>query len=117
MPARRITALATAFTLSAASLGLWAAGGFSAQAATLPTPDHTVVVVFENHAYSQVVGTSSAPYINSLKSGGANLTAFTPRPIPASPTTSPCSPDRRRASPTTPATRPASARRPTWRRN
>ncbi|MGI5162506.1 alkaline phosphatase family protein [Microbispora sp. CA-102843] len=84
MPSRRITALATAFTLSAASLGLWAAGG-CAQTATLPTPDHTVVVVFENHAYSQVIGSSSAPYINSLKSGGANLTAFYAETHPSQP--------------------------------
>ncbi|WP_182886731.1 alkaline phosphatase family protein [Microbispora sp. H10885] len=85
MPSRRITALAAALTLSAASLGLWAAGGFSAQAATLPTPDHTVVVVFENHAYSQIIGSSSAPYINSLKSGGANLTAFYAETHPSQP--------------------------------
>ncbi|GLW26386.1 alkaline phosphatase family protein [Microbispora triticiradicis] len=85
MPSRRITALAAALTLSAASLGLWAAGGLSAQAATLPTPDHTVVVVFENHAYSQIIGSSSAPYINSLKSGGANLTAFYAETHPSQP--------------------------------
>ncbi|WP_327047975.1 alkaline phosphatase family protein [Microbispora sp. NBC_01189] len=85
MPSRRITALAAALTLSAASLGLWATGGIGAQAATLPTPDHTVVVVFENHAYSQVVGSSSAPYINSLKSGGANLTAFYGETHPSQP--------------------------------
>ncbi|WP_405087076.1 alkaline phosphatase family protein [Microbispora sp. NBC_01389] len=85
MPSRRITALAAALTLSAASLGLWATGGIGARAATLPTPDHTVVVVFENHAYSQVVGSSSAPYINSLKSGGANLTAFYGETHPSQP--------------------------------
>ncbi|XVQ89457.1 alkaline phosphatase family protein [Microbispora siamensis] len=85
MPSRRITALATAFTLSTASLGLWAAGGSSAQAATLPTPDHTVVVVFENHAYSQIIGSSSAPYINSLKTGGANLSAFYAETHPSQP--------------------------------
>ena len=39
----------------------------------VPTPDHVMVVVMENHAYSQVIGSSSAPYINSLKAGGANL--------------------------------------------
>ncbi|ABD10123.1 phosphatidylinositol-3-phosphate phosphatase [Frankia casuarinae] len=47
-----------------------------ARAAALPSPDHVVVVVFENHSYSQIIGSSSAPYINNtLKSGGANLTA------------------------------------------
>ncbi|MFJ8195918.1 alkaline phosphatase family protein [Streptomyces sp. NPDC096152] len=71
------TALASAFALAAVSAGLWTGlgGSSSAQAAAgVPNPDHVVVVVFENHAYSQVIGSSSAPYINSLKSGGANLT-------------------------------------------
>ncbi|KOV71223.1 acid phosphatase [Streptomyces sp. MMG1121] len=50
-------------------------GGASAHAASaVPSPDHVIVVVLENHAYSQVIGSSSAPYINSLKSGGASLT-------------------------------------------
>ncbi|MDF3297232.1 alkaline phosphatase family protein [Streptomyces tropicalis] len=68
------TALASATALAAA--GLWAGlSGPPAQAATgVPAPDHVVVVVFENHAYGEVIGSSSAPYLNSLKSGGANLT-------------------------------------------
>ncbi|GAA0610255.1 alkaline phosphatase family protein [Streptomyces crystallinus] len=77
IPRRTRTALFTALGLAAGSAGLWAGlGGTSAASTTaaLPTPDHTVVVVFENHAYDQVIGSSSAPYINSLKSGGANLT-------------------------------------------
>ncbi|MCF3172666.1 acid phosphatase [Streptomyces sioyaensis] len=72
---RTLTALAGAMALTAASLGLWAATGSTAQAAGLPAPDHVVVVVLENHAYTQVIGSSSAPYINNtLKAGGANLT-------------------------------------------
>ncbi|MFJ2648070.1 alkaline phosphatase family protein [Streptomyces sp. NPDC087420] len=70
-----LTALAGAAGLAAASLGLWAATGSTAQAAALPAPDHVVVVVMENHAYSQVVGSSGAPYLNNtLKAGGATLT-------------------------------------------
>lgn len=63
-----------AASLVAVSLGLW--GNVpGAQAAALPTPDHVVVVVFENHAYEQVIGSSSAPYLNNtLKAGGASLT-------------------------------------------
>lgn len=73
-PRRTLTALGAGLGLVAGSLGLWAATG-TAQAAALPTPDHVVVVVLENHAYSQVVGSSSAPYINNtLKAGGATLT-------------------------------------------
>ncbi|MCK9927006.1 alkaline phosphatase family protein [Frankia sp. Mgl5] len=71
-PRLALGALAVVVAL-AASFGVWRAA--PARAASLPTPDHVVVVVFENHAYSQVIGSSSAPYINSLKTGGANLTA------------------------------------------
>ncbi|MFF1871747.1 alkaline phosphatase family protein [Streptomyces sp. CB03911] len=75
-PRRPLTALAAGFGLVAGSLGIWAATGSTAQAvAGLPTPDHVIVVVMENHAYSQVIGSSSAPYINNtLKAGGASLT-------------------------------------------
>jgi hypothetical protein len=75
-PARRtLTALASAAGLVAGSLGLWAAAGTAHATTALPTPDHVVVVVMENHAYSQVIGSSSAPYLNSLAQGGATLTA------------------------------------------
>jgi hypothetical protein len=43
-------------------------------AAGLPRPDHLVVVIEENHSYSDVIGSSSAPYINSLASQGATFT-------------------------------------------
>ncbi|MFI9201427.1 alkaline phosphatase family protein [Streptomyces sp. NPDC053048] len=76
-------ALTTAFGLAATSLGLWAAD--SAAAPALPTPDHVVVVVFENRAYNQVMGSSSAPYINSLAAGGANLTASYAETHPSQP--------------------------------
>ncbi|MBJ6638420.1 acid phosphatase [Streptomyces sp. DHE7-1] len=72
---RARTLVASVTALAAAAIGLWTGlGGESAHAAgAVPSPDHVVVVVFENHAYSQVIGSSSAPYINSLRSGGANL--------------------------------------------
>jgi hypothetical protein len=41
---------------------------------SLPVPDHVVVVMEENHAYSQIIGSSSAPYINSLANAGALFT-------------------------------------------
>ncbi|MGZ4098194.1 MAG: alkaline phosphatase family protein [Bacteroidia bacterium] len=34
--------------------------------AQLPKPDHIVVVMFQNKNYSSIVGSSNAPYINSL---------------------------------------------------
>ncbi|MFJ9458033.1 alkaline phosphatase family protein [Kitasatospora sp. NPDC101447] len=81
-PARRrrirpLTTLAAGLGLAAGSLGLWSAGGSAAAdtAAGLPAPDHVVVVVLENHAYSQVIGSPDAPYINdTLVAGGAQLT-------------------------------------------
>jgi hypothetical protein len=72
---RSLSALAGALALTATSIGVWAATASTAEAAALPTPDHVVVVVLENHAYSQVIGSSSAPYLNNtLKAGGAGLT-------------------------------------------
>ncbi|MEV4740266.1 alkaline phosphatase family protein [Streptomyces sp. NPDC049555] len=62
---------------------LWAPD--SAAATAVPTPDHVVVVVFENHAYDQVIGSSSAPYINALAKDGANLTASYAETHPSQP--------------------------------
>jgi hypothetical protein len=45
--------------------------GGPASSAVVPTPAHTVIVVMENHSYSEVIG---APYIASLVKGGANMT-------------------------------------------
>jgi acid phosphatase len=42
--------------------------------AKLPTPAHVVIVMEENHGYSQVIGSSQAPYINTLASQGALFT-------------------------------------------
>src|SRR5437762_124224 len=44
-----------------------------AQAAP-PKPDHVVIVIEENHSYSQIIGSASAPYINSLAGQGALFT-------------------------------------------
>ncbi|MER5542111.1 alkaline phosphatase family protein [Streptomyces sp. NPDC002589] len=73
---RARTVVASSAALAAAAVGLWTGvGEGSAHAAgAVPTPDHVVVVVMENHAYSQVIGSSKAPYVNSLVSGGASLT-------------------------------------------
>jgi acid phosphatase len=74
MKRKRIAAVGTA---AAAIIGLATAvtgGSPSAQAATsVPVFDHIVLVTFENHAYSQINGSSSAPYFNSLASQGAKF--------------------------------------------
>src|SRR6187455_1705022 len=51
------------FILSQACFIFCAAEGYSAY---IPTPDHVVIVVLENHGFDQVVGSAAAPYINSL---------------------------------------------------
>jgi len=43
---------------------------------TLPRPAHIVLVIDENQAYSSIIGSSSAPYINSLLSD-SNTALFT----------------------------------------
>lgn len=43
-------------------------------AAILPRPDHIVVVVEENHAYNQIIGSTDAPYINELAGRGMLFT-------------------------------------------
>ncbi len=34
----------------------------------LPSPDHVFIIVLENHSFSQVIGSPSMPYLNSLAS-------------------------------------------------
>jgi len=41
---------------------------------TLPRPDHVVIVVEENRAYSEIIGNREAPYINSLARRGMLFT-------------------------------------------
>lgn len=41
---------------------------------TVPQFDHVVVVVEENHSYSDIIGNSSAPYLNSLAQQGVSFT-------------------------------------------
>ncbi|MFZ0296128.1 MAG: alkaline phosphatase family protein [Candidatus Sulfotelmatobacter sp.] len=48
--------------------------GAGADAQALPRPAHVAVVMEENHAYSQIIGSPEAPYINTLASEGALFT-------------------------------------------
>lgn len=43
----------------------------AAVAGILPRPDHVVMVIEENQAYSDIIGNSMAPYINALAQQGA----------------------------------------------
>jgi phosphatidylinositol-3-phosphatase len=47
-----------------------------ADAATVPAYDHVFLAVMENHSYSEIVGSSSAPYFNSILSSGALATSY-----------------------------------------
>src|SRR5215475_2202688 len=40
----------------------------------VPRPDHVVIVIEENHSYSEIIGSFAAPYINSLVAQGALFT-------------------------------------------
>jgi acid phosphatase len=46
----------------------------TAPVAGVPQPAHVVVVVLENHAYGQVIGSSDAPFLNGLTRRGALFT-------------------------------------------
>ena len=43
-------------------------------AGSIPVPDHVVIVMEENHGYAEIIGSKSAPYINSLAAAGALFT-------------------------------------------
>ncbi len=43
-------------------------------AATLPRPDHVVIVIEENQPYGAIIGSANAPYINTLANNGAVFT-------------------------------------------
>src|SRR5262249_2041976 len=45
-----------------------------AQIPGVTPPDHIVIVIEENHSFSEIIGSSSAPYINGLAKQGALMT-------------------------------------------
>lgn len=69
----RLRLTAAALIAGAAALAPLAPAA-TAGAAALPRPAHVVVVIEENHSYAQIIGSSSAPYINSLAAQGALFT-------------------------------------------
>ena len=40
----------------------------------MPRPSHTIVVMMENHSYSDIIGNQGAPYLNKLAAKGALFT-------------------------------------------
>jgi hypothetical protein len=51
----------------------------------VPRPGHVMIVIEENHAYGEVVGAPTAPYITSLAREGANFTASFAETHPSQP--------------------------------
>ncbi len=45
-----------------------------ASSATVPAPDHIVLVMMENHSYSDIIGNRAAPFINGLARHGTLFT-------------------------------------------
>ncbi len=69
-----VTGLVTAVALVPG--GHSAAPATKLAASTVPQYSHVVVVMEENHSYSDIIGdTTAAPYMNSLATGGALLTS------------------------------------------
>jgi acid phosphatase len=75
--------LAVVFAILVLGMGHWGFGDEQPSAskaaplswpADLPRYDHVVIVVEENKDYEEIIGKSSAPYINKLKAEGANFT-------------------------------------------
>ena len=46
------------------------------QAAAVPAFDHVFVIVMENHSYNQIIGSTAAPYINSLATSNGLATGY-----------------------------------------
>ncbi len=80
----RLAVIAVVLTLAACSAGGAAPAGTSAVSSStgagrdgavgvVPRRDHVVVVVMENHSYSDVIGRASAPYINGLAAQGVSF--------------------------------------------
>ncbi|HEX4079095.1 MAG TPA: alkaline phosphatase family protein [Rhizomicrobium sp.] len=59
-------------TLLAAASFACASGALAGK--SVPTPAHVIIVMEENHSYSEIIGNSEAPYINSLAKAGALFT-------------------------------------------
>jgi acid phosphatase len=59
---------------AAASHPAASAAASPATTGTVPQPAHTIVVVLENRAFGQVIGSPDAPYLNQLAHQGASFT-------------------------------------------
>jgi hypothetical protein len=82
----RVALLVAIAAVLTALPGAAARGGVCGAAATPPaTYDHVVWIVLENHAYSQIVGSPSAPYLNRLARSCGLATRFSAEAHPSLP--------------------------------
>jgi hypothetical protein len=72
--AAAVALLTTGVTAAVASASPASPAATKAAAAVVPRPDHVVLVMFENHDYTQINGSSSAPTFNSMAAQGAKFT-------------------------------------------
>lgn len=72
MLSRRAALKASASTAVVLSAG--ASAETTRPATPMPAPDHIVVVVLENHSFSQIIDGNDAPFIQELAQGGALFT-------------------------------------------
>lgn len=63
-----------AIALAMSALALSATPTLGGSAPPLPRPDHIVMVIEENHSYSQIIDSPDAPYMNRLATQGAVFT-------------------------------------------
>ena len=71
---RRLALLAAATLLVSLSSPVFASA--SGSTSTLPVFTHIFIIVMENHEYSEIIGSSSAPYTNSLATQNALATRY-----------------------------------------
>ena len=62
------------FCIALCSAGVAFVCAAQSPAPKLPRPDHVVIVVEENRAYSRIIGNMAAPFINTLANRGALFT-------------------------------------------
>ncbi len=76
MPLIWFQAFLPAKTLATAAMamGYAAAGPATAADLALPSPEHVVVVVMENHSLTEIMDAGKAPFISSLAADGALFT-------------------------------------------
>ncbi|MBH0197753.1 MAG: acid phosphatase [Nitrospira sp.] len=70
----RLTLGTIAMSLAIGACALSAASTPDDNRPPLPRPDHIVMVIEENHSYSQIIDSPDAPYINRLAAQGAVFT-------------------------------------------